>query len=105
MSSTKKPSRLRTLLRAEERDARRLVRAKQELASLSRGGTPERPIEVLSSAVIDLRAEGTPCPLCEGRLGIEEHRAPSAGLRAVAVRCRQCGVARTLWFRIVPAGN
>lgn len=91
--------------RKKERDERKLVRAKQQLAALAKGGAPERPIEVVSSSVIEPRAEGTPCPLCNGALRIEHHRAPSADLRAVDVRCRLCGVARTLWFRIVPTTN
>ena len=31
-----------------------------------------------------------------------EHRSEGAGVRAVDVTCRQCGVGRTLWFRIAP---
>ncbi len=102
MSDKKRP---RTERRASEREARKLVQARQQLASLARGGAPERPIEVVSSSVIEVRAEGMRCPLCDGPLRVEDHRAPAANLRAVDVRCRLCGVPRTLWFRIAPTVN
>jgi hypothetical protein len=86
--------------RRREQAARALVRDKQKLALLSDGGSAERPIEVDASPVIELRAESLRCPLCEGRFRIDEHRARSGLLRELTVTCRQCGVARALWFRI-----
>jgi predicted Zn finger-like uncharacterized protein len=50
--------------------------------------------------VIEGRTESLPCPQCEGQYRIVEHRSEGTGVRAVDVRCRQCGVGRTLWFRI-----
>ena len=41
-----------------------------------------------------------PCPQCGGNYRIVDHRAEAGGLRPVDVKCRQCGVGRTLWFRI-----
>lgn len=102
MSAPKRPG--RALRRLAERATRKLVHDKQRLASLERGGAAEHPIEVASSAVIEVRAASLPCPLCEGELRVEEHRAQSATLRAIDVRCVRCGVPRTLYFRIAPTG-
>lgn len=96
--STKRP---RTARRIAERDARKLVRDKERLFTLSAGGTAERPIDVPTTSVIELRVEAMPCAQCEGPYRIREHAAPSAGLRRVDVTCRQCGAPRSLWFRIV----
>jgi len=90
----------RTARRAAERAARQLVRDREKLASLVAGGSPERPIAVESSAVVEVRARATPCPQCEGELRVGEHRA-EAGLRAVKVTCVRCHVSRELWFRLV----
>jgi hypothetical protein len=91
----------RTARRAQERDARQLVRDREKLAALVAGGSAERPIDVTSTAVIEGRIRSLPCAQCEGEYAIEDHRAVGAGMRALDVRCRRCGVPRTLWFRIV----
>ena len=85
-----------------ERDARRLVRDRERLFELSRGGSAGRPIEVQSSSVIEPRIRSTPCPQCEGTLGVVDHQATSATARKVQVRCAMCGVPRALYFVIVP---
>jgi predicted Zn finger-like uncharacterized protein len=90
----------RTARRKSERDARQLVRDRERLAELEPGGSRERPIEVTSSAVIEPRAQAQHCPQCAGSYRIDDHQAESAALRLIAVTCRQCGVARRLWFRI-----
>jgi hypothetical protein len=95
----RKPPRNRTARRVAERDARRLVREREKLAALERGGAPERPIEVPSSAVIEARARTLRCPQCEGEYAILDHQ-DEEGLRVLSVKCRQCGAARRLWFRI-----
>jgi predicted Zn finger-like uncharacterized protein len=91
----------RTERRARERAARQLVRDREKLAGLIAGGSAERPIEVSSSAVIETRVRSMPCPQCEGEFAIADHRSMGQGARAVDVKCRTCGVPRTLWFRIV----
>ena len=99
-----KKTRPRGERRVRERAARQLVRDRQKLAALSPGGAAERPIDVPSAAVIPLRARATPCPLCEGALGIEHESAESRAGRlvhAVHVSCARCGVPRTLWFHVV----
>ena len=101
MADKKRPSRWRR--RAAEGDARELVRARQELALLEPGGGPDRPIEVVSSSVIEIRAASLPCPLCQGGLRVEEqlaHKIDGRSLREVKVTCGQCGIPRSLWFRI-----
>jgi hypothetical protein len=95
--------RARTERRERERAMRKIVRDKQALSALDVGGSAERPIEVTSSSVIEVRARGTPCPLCGGSFRVEEQTAESiAGrsLRTARVTCTSCGIGRTLWFRI-----
>jgi len=91
----------RTERRARERDARQTVRDREKLASLLPGGAADHPIEVTSAAVIEGRVRAMPCAQCEGEYDVKDHRSEGPGLRAVDVKCRQCGVPRTLWFRIV----
>ena len=79
---------------------RQLVRDRERLAALS-AGSSTRPIPVDSAAVVEIRAGSLGCPQCEGSYRVHDHRAPASGIRAVEVRCRQCGVSRTLWFRLV----
>jgi len=95
-----KKSRPRTERRIEARDAKRLIRDRQRLATLERGGSSQLPIEVPSSAVIEGRAVAIPCVQCEGEAALVEH-VREQGLRLVRVKCRRCGAPRDLWFRIV----
>ena len=84
----------------QERGARKLVRDREQLASLE--NSRERPIEVTSSSVIPVRARAQPCHQCGGSLHLDEEAAHSADLRAVQMSCQRCAATRTLWFRIVP---
>jgi len=86
---------------AFERALRR-EHARELLATLEPGGSPSRPIEVASAAVIEPRAAAIPCPLCGGTYRIHEHTRPVPGLRKVDVGCRHCSTPRTLWFRLLP---
>jgi hypothetical protein len=98
-----KKGRPRTERRVRERAARQLVRDRQQLAALERGGAPDRPIDVPSTSVIAVRARATPCPLCGGTLRIDEESAESRDgklLHAAHVSCMGCGVARVLWFHV-----
>jgi hypothetical protein len=95
----------RSQRRVRERMAQRLVRDRQKLALLSPGGTPERPIDVVSTSVIAVRARATPCPLCDGALRLDEESAGNRGgklLHAAHVTCTSCGIARQLWFHVSP---
>lgn len=80
---------------------RQIVRDRERLAALSTGGSPQHPITVPSASVVEVRARALPCPQCGASYHLRDHRAPAAGLRAVDVRCQQCSVGRTLWFRLV----
>jgi len=93
----------RSARREQERAARRLVLDRERLFLLERGGSKERPIEVASSAVIEVRARALPCPQCAGSLAVLEHQADSATSRQVLLRCVTCGVKRTLHFQLVAA--
>lgn len=97
-----KPPRARTARRVLENKARKLVQHLEQLAAEAPGGSEERPIDVISSAVIEPRARATPCPQCGGELDVLEHEAVR-GLRPVRVKCRLCHTPRTLWFRLVSA--
>lgn len=97
--------RARTVRREAERDARKLGEAKLKLASLSAGGSPDRPIEVSSASVIEPQASSTACVLCDApSMRIEEHVVETVAgggrLRVVRVRCPRCGNRRELYFRI-----
>lgn len=95
-----KKSRPRTARRISERDARKLVLVREQLAFIQPGGSEERPIVVPTSAVVESRARSKPCPQCEGELEVVDHQR-EAGLRVVRVVCRQCHAPRRLWFQIV----
>jgi predicted Zn finger-like uncharacterized protein len=92
--------RKRVSRRADERAARRLVRDREKLAAMSRGGSSEHPILVPSAAVVEVRVHHSTCPQCEGAYRIVEHASPASGLRRVDVRCQRCGTPRALWFRL-----
>jgi predicted Zn finger-like uncharacterized protein len=80
---------------------RDLVRAREDLARMSPGGSAERPIHVDSASVVEGRTRALACPACEtGEFRIVEHASVASGLRRVDVRCRQCSTPRSLWFRL-----
>ena len=99
-----KAKRPRTERRARERKARALVRDREKLAGLSKGGSRERAIEVETSAVIEPRVRAMPCPQCQGAFRIQDHASEGSGIRRVEVICQQCTVRRAIWFRIVDGG-
>jgi len=102
----KKP-RPRAKRREAQRSDEKLQAARERLFQLEAGGSPERPVSVLSAAVIEGYAESVPCPRCEGRHGVVEHVAVTVArvrLRETRLRCRQCGTTRSMWFRITDAG-
>ena len=98
-----KPKRERTARREAARRAERLGRAREQLFVREPGGAPDRPIEVDSAAVVEIRARSVRCPRCQGEQAVEEHSAVSPGgnrLREVRLGCQQCGARRSLWFRL-----
>lgn len=83
-----------------ERVARGLVRDREKLAALAPGGSEARALVIDTPAVIDSRVGSMRCPQCEGSYVIDEHAAPTAGLRRVDVTCRLCHVSRSIWFQL-----
>jgi hypothetical protein len=86
--------------RRRSRVMRQLVRDRERLATMTQGGSPRRPIPVVAASVVEVRAAMQTCPQCEAAYRLHDHRAPAPSIRAVDVSCRQCGVSRTLWFRL-----
>ena len=91
----------RTERRARERAARKIVHVKERLSGMVAGGSRDRPIEVPAAPVIEIRIHGMQCPQCDGHYAIVDHRSAGQGVRPVDVKCNVCGIARTLWFKIV----
>jgi hypothetical protein len=93
--------------RGQARAREKLTRELEQLASLEPGGAPERPIDVDSAALVEMRAVAAPCPLCSGLVKLEDHAARTidgARLRVATVLCTACGVRRARYFRLdVPA--
>lgn len=98
-----KKLRARTSRRAEERKTKKLRDDLEKLAQLAEGGSPENPIVISSPVQVDARTEATPCPLCEGRLQLDEHVAQVVDgerLRVARCRCVECGVERAFYFHL-----
>lgn len=98
------PKRTRTLAREAAREAKKLLEAKEKLASLEAGGSLERPLEVTSASLVEARALAGGCLACEGTLEVADHRVHHAGavlVREVVVQCRRCSRRRGVWVRVV----
>jgi ribosomal protein S27AE len=103
MGKTKRPARPRTLERAERRGAEKRARDKERLFLLEDGGTPERPIEITSPALVEPKASAKRCPKCGNALGVVAHHAPTVQgqrLRQAEMECPRCGARRSVWFRL-----
>jgi Fe-S-cluster-containing dehydrogenase component len=104
--ATKKKNapRLRTANRELERKLAKLYEARQKLAALDPGGSPERPLDVSSASVVQARAEAQHCLRCNLTLRCEEHttfESPNGLLRVAKLECRGCGATRDFYLRIV----
>ena len=93
--------------RQRERELRkqvgREIREREQLAAVSTGGSPERPMPVSTAAVIEVRAAATACLHCGGTLDLVAHDAQvyqGQPVRRVQLLCRGCHAPRLLWFRI-----
>lgn len=96
-------ARLRRARRERSRQQQKLVRELERLAALEPGGAADRPIEVDTPAVVDLRAVAIPCPLCGGRLRLEDHAASEIDgvrLRVATVSCTGCYERRRRYFKL-----
>lgn len=94
----------RTKRREVLRGLGKLAAAREKLAALEVGGSPERSFEVDSASQIEGRAETLSCLRCEGPLKLREHRSvvhPRAGgLRELELACKTCGRTRLVWYRV-----
>lgn len=103
MAKKKRP---RALRRASERAEKKLGDARERLAALSAGGSPERPLEVASASVVEGTAISLGCARCEGDVRLETHDAVTASdgrlLRRVRLVCKRCRARRDVWLRVVP---
>jgi hypothetical protein len=91
--------------RAEGRRDAKLVRERKRLAALEPGGTPGRPIEVVTAALVEPRARALPCAVCGEAVRLDEHAARTvegAALRLAHVSCPMCGHARIVYFAVRP---
>lgn len=97
-----KPKSARTERREAERAGVKLAKARLELAHREVGGSPDRPIEVVSASVVEPHAAGLPCAVCDAPTRVLEHVAVSTprALRVVRVRCTRCSVEREIYFRL-----
>jgi hypothetical protein len=101
----KKATRPRTVRRAADETRRRLENKLVRLAEDLPGGSPERPLGVVSASVIEVRAKGLRCLVCQGELELKAHAAVGSAadrLRCVDLSCRECRRPRRAWFRIEP---
>jgi hypothetical protein len=99
---TKKP-RPRTERRERERALDKLARDRDRLARLEPGGSPERPVVLVSASQVEVHARSLRCTRCEAELRIEEHVAREVAgqrLRLVKMMCPRCGTRREAWFRL-----
>ncbi len=104
MARPKRPVRGRTALRRARTENEKLVRARDKLIDLAPGGTPARPIDVPTSAVVEPKASAVMCPRCDEPFFVESHEAVTTEhgrLREAKLRCKTCGRERSLWFRVV----
>jgi len=105
----KKPTRPRTERRAADEARRRLENKLVRLAEELPGGSPERPLSVVSASVIEVRAKALPCHVCQGELELTAHVAAGSAadpLRCVELSCRNCRRIRRAYFRVArPLSN
>jgi hypothetical protein len=104
VSKKKRAARPRTELRELERQQEKLWHAREKLALLEPGGTPERPLDVRSASVVEARAEAEPCLRCGQPVRCEEHtvlKTRNGLVRVTKLRCPSCAATRELYFRIL----
>jgi hypothetical protein len=89
--------------RALARAADKLGRQREKLGALEVGGSPERPIDVVSASLVESMARSAACLRCGSPVTVDEHAAETVKgrrLRIARVRCCQCGAPRAIYFRI-----
>jgi hypothetical protein len=91
--------RTRTERRQSERETKKLADAREKLALVSEGGSPERPLVVESASIVEARASALGCARCGNETRIAEHDAVK-GLRRIRAICKRCGAMRETWLVI-----
>lgn len=102
MSLPKKP---RAQRRAESRRDAKVVRDRERLAALEPGGSPSRPIEVVTAALVEPKARSMPCAVCGEAVRVADHTAETVNgvaLRLAHVACPSCDHARVVYFAVRP---
>lgn len=100
---SKGPPSRRAARRAAARADDKLARARERLAALEAGASPDRPIEVPTASVVEPTARSMPCPRCGAARRVDEHAAVVVGdrrLRVARVHCPACGASGQIWFRL-----
>ncbi len=100
----KKPS-ARNQRRELERATLKLKDDVLRVERARRGGSPERPEDVVSASLVEVLAVADPCPLCGGEKRLESHEAQTFGehrLRVAHVTCKTCRAPFRRYYRIVP---
>lgn len=101
-----KNPRARTERRERERALAKLAKDREKLARLEAGGSPARPIELVSASQVEVHARALGCARCGAEPRVEEHTAhviEGQRLRLARLSCPACGARRDVWFRLVPA--
>ncbi|HTQ42603.1 MAG TPA: hypothetical protein VMI75_07570 [Polyangiaceae bacterium] len=98
---------MRSVLNLPYRPRQRLdasvVAMRERLARLGPGGSAALPLDVESASQIEVRAESTPCLVCQGPYRVDEHtaeRIDGQHVRVVCVHCHHCGARRVIYFRV-----
>lgn len=103
---TKKPKRARTVRREADRDDGRARDERLALARLVPGGSPQRPLEVTTAALVEATARAGGCPACGGEVRVDDHAAETVDgrlLRAVRLACVACGARTVRWVVVLPS--
>jgi hypothetical protein len=104
-----RPPRPRRQQREQQRALRKSVRQLERLAAELPGGSPGRPIDLASASVVETKARAIPCVQCDAlEMELRGDRAtstPRGVVRELAMVCRQCHTARTIWLRIALGAN
>ncbi len=100
LSRKSRPER-RLLARQTAKD----LRDRQRLALLEPGGTPARPIEVVTASLVEPKARAQPCIACGANVRVDDHTATTIDghpLRLAHIACLTCGLTRVVYFAIHP---
>lgn len=104
MARNKRVPRPRTLERKLRLADEKLVRSRLKLMELEPGGSEARPIDVSTSALVEPKARAFRCPRCDEPFEVASHEAHTGNhgrLREAKLRCKSCGLERSLWFRVI----